>query len=275
MKLAIALFMLLFLSSKASFAAVPPFTAFQEILTAHVKERNLADGGFESDFNYSNAKNAEVQANILQQMAILNNFEPSVIASKEEALAFWINTYNFFMIAKVLKDGFDNGVLNIESVKDLGSFFSPYKAFQQRDFKVSGKLLTLDEIEKNILLGVDYQKKQWKDARIHFAVNCASVGCPPIRASVYTAANINAILDQNVKMALKTKRHFELTDDSIRVTSLFKWYEDDFSSESGSIHQWIAGFIDNKILRDKVLSIKKVDYIDYDWSLNLPKKSSR
>lgn len=253
-------------------AEAPSFAPFQTILNKYLKEETKPTG-FETSFDYQAAySDSDVQKAVAEQKKILEAFNPGLLKGKEESTAFWINTYNFFMVAKIFKDGFKKGKLKINSVKDLGSLFNPYSAFKDRDFKVGGKKMHLDEIEKSTLLGKEYKKKGWKDARIHFAVNCASVGCPPLLQKIYTAENVDAALTENTKKAMMTLRHLQLQGSKLYMTRLFDWYESDFEDEEGSILKYAAKYIDDATMKEKVLKIKEsnIKFIDYDWDLNRP-----
>ncbi len=245
------------------------FDPFQKILNKHLSVKELNGGGLETSFDYEGAKkNPETEKLRKNQVTELQNFKVDSLDSKNEALAFWINAYNFFMINIILTEGFDGNKLNIDSVKDFGSFFNPYKVFKKEINKVGGKNYSLDQIEKETLLGTEYREKGWKDARVHFAVNCASVGCPPLIKEVYKAKTLDKTLDENLEKAMHTPRHLEVKGKELHLTHLFKWYRDDFKEASGSVRKFIYKAIKNKNLLKAVKSTNDIDYIDYDWKLN-------
>ena len=257
-----------------AFGKIPSFTSYQQILDKHLSEFNQSRG-FASAFDYAAAiKDALTLKSIAEQKELLNKFNPADLETREEALAFWINTYNFFMIAKIVQDGSKNGELKIKGIKDLGSFFNSYSAFGEKDFSVNGIKMSLDEIEKGRLLSDEFRQKGWKDARIHFAVNCASVGCPPLRKSAYNPESINAVLDENEQKAMTTTRHIEWRGDTLWVTHLLKWYEKDFNENYGSVRKFIAHFTTDPAGKSKILEAQKMDYIPYDWKLNVKENFS-
>lgn len=265
------LFIFLITGAQLAIASESTFQDFQKILNKHLVEKTLSQGGFESHFNYLEAiKDQDTLKLIESQNKKLSSFDIKTLNSKEKANSFWINSYNFFMIKIVLKKGFKGKKLNINSVKDLGSYFSPYKIFTKKINTVAGQNYSLDQIEKEILLGSEYKKKGWKDARIHFAVNCASVGCPPLIKPIYTANNLNHTLDTNLKKALKTQRHFDFTKKRISLTHLFKWYKKDFVEHSGSVKKFISPFLEEPNQRSALEKTSSFDYIDYNWKLNRP-----
>ncbi len=247
------------------------YSGLKALLEANLTVTDLPGGGFESAFNYEKAKKDPKTANALaMQSQVFAKADLKTLKSKNEAVAFWINAYNFYMIKIVLEKGFKNGSLEIDSVKDLGSFFSPYKIFTQEINNVSGKDMSLDQIEKKTLLGEAFKKKGWKDARIHFAVNCASVGCPPLVTQPYTANNLDKQLDENIKKAFKTKRHLHIKGEELFLTHLFKWYKKDFEEAAGSVKGFIRKYIEDPKLQGQIDKASKIEHIDYDWKLNRP-----
>jgi hypothetical protein len=134
---------------------------------------------------------------------------------------------------------------------------------------VGGRKYSLDEIEKDILLGDDFEQKGWKEARIHFAVNCASVGCPPLRKQIYLPGIIDRMMTENTRKSLNTGRHLRLEDDTLYVTRLFDWYQSDFVDEEGSIEAFIKKYADPAV-QAKVAAADNIQFVEYDWSLNKP-----
>jgi hypothetical protein len=116
---------------------------------------------------------------LTSQRNALAAFDLSSLEGEAESIAFWINAYNFFMLNKILTDRPDGNL--VESVWDYGGRVNPFvdNVFEREKFVIDGEKYSLNQMEKEILLGQDYAERGWKDARVHFAVNCASVGCPP------------------------------------------------------------------------------------------------
>ncbi len=263
------LFFCFFLAS-TSFAE-NTFSPFQQILEKNLKEMKLPQGGVDTAFDYSGAMvHPDTKGYISKQKEILSKFDIKTLTDKKMANAFWINAYNFFMIAIILEKGVENNKIKIKSVKDLGTFFNPYKIFKEKMNNVSGTLYSLDDIEKGILLGEDFKNKKWKDARIHFAVNCASVGCPPLIKTVYSAEGLDQILDDNIAKALKNPRHFILDPQTLKLTHLFKWYQKDFEEHSGSVKDFIKKYLNSPEIQNQIDRTKNIDYIEYNWNLNKP-----
>lgn len=256
----------------SSLAGANTFEPFQKILDQALVENKLVGGGLETHFDYEKAhSHPKTRALLNQQVQNLKKINLDGFKSKNEAVAFWINSYNFYMVKVILDKGFKGGKLNIESVKDLGSFFNPYKIFKQKDHLVGNQKLSLDDMEKGILLGEEYKSKGWKDARIHFAVNCASVGCPPLHPKIYEAKTLNSVLDDNIKKAFLTPRHLHIKGRTLHLSHLFKWYEADFVEFAGSVKKFILKYSEAAAIKEQIQSSQNIEYIDYDWKLNIPK----
>jgi len=249
------------------------FSPYQELLERHLVERGLPDGGLVTAFDYRDAlARSESLALLDDQRNRLARFDATSLDSRALALAFWINAYNYFMLDYLLRNP-ENG-RPVESVRDYGSLLNPYRLFERTLFDVGGRDYSLQEIELEVLLGDAFAERGWKDARVHFMVNCASVGCPPLRAEIYTAKNVEKMLAENTRRALDTPLHLARDGDRLRVTSLFDWYADDFVEQSGSVRGFIEQHGSDRA-REKLEATGTIDFIDYDWSLNTPANFDR
>lgn len=246
------------------------FGAYQALLNKYLKEEISQERGIRSAFDYELAlSDPNSRELIAQQKKILDQFNPSGLSERASFNAFWINAYNFFMLVQILENPNSDGKV-VSSVRDFGWLFDYYRIFKMKKFTIGEKLYSLDQIEKEILLGTEAKEKQFKDARVHFAVNCASVGCPPLRQRVYTVENIELLLTENTQLALKTKIHYERQEDKIYLTRLFDWYERDFQEEAGSNLDFIMKYVsesEREILKKQKF---KIHFRSYDWSLNSP-----
>ncbi|MEL6824484.1 MAG: DUF547 domain-containing protein [Calditrichota bacterium] len=174
--------------------------------------------------------------------------------NRSEAFAYWINLYNAATLELVIQN------YPLKSIKDIGGIFkSPWK---RKVVTVAGKELTLDNIEHDIM------RPTFKDARLHFAVNCASIGCPPLSNRAYSAETLNEQLDAASKAALNDERWVKITDGKLELSKLFDWFKDDFTETSGSVRKYLATYVaeDKKaaVLNDS----NKIRYKSYDWKLN-------
>jgi len=182
--------------------------------------------------------------------------------SKEQKMAFLINAYNALTIKLILSE------YPVKSIKDIGGFFSgPWK---EKFFNLFGKKSYLDFIEHEIL------RKDFKDSRIHFALVCASKGCPPLKDEAFTADLLeNQLNDARVNFLTDIQRnYFDKRKNEINISSIFKWFKKDFLNEETSLKKYVSKYMTNdSSLREKIISKKTdIEFIDYDWSLNDYKK---
>ncbi|MBU2872782.1 DUF547 domain-containing protein [Marinobacter salexigens] len=246
------------------------YKSYQRLLTDYVVEQAMPGNGLISAFDYRSAlADSGLQKNLADQQAKLQEFDPATLNGQEESVAFWINAYNFFMLAQILTERPDGEL--VSSVWDYGGRVNPFvdNVFERKSFAIGGREYSLNEIEKDILLGDDYADMGWKDARVHFAVNCASVGCPPLRDTLYTADNLEDMLAENTRRAFSTERHLRVEGEVLYLTELFKWYAEDFTEVSGSEKAFIEEWAD-PIVVDRVAGTGSIEFIDYDWTLNSP-----
>lgn len=246
------------------------YTDFAALLNDNLIEHRTDDGGLVSAFDYQRAlASADTQQRINRQKNRLREFDTELLDDREHAIAFWINAYNFFMLAYILEEQPDDDL--VDSVWDYGGRYNPFRdsVFTRSEFEVGGQILSLDEIEKETLLGGEFINKGWFDAKVHFAVNCASVGCPPLRRELYKAGKIDSQLLENTRLAFSTPRHLHIDGDIVYLTSLFDWYAADFVGQSGDVLGFVRQYASDQVLSTLPLD-PQIRYIDYDWRLNRP-----
>ena len=176
--------------------------------------------------------------------------------SKKEQMAYLINLYN----ASTLKLVADN--YPVKSIKDIGGpIKSPWKMPVVRLF---GKKQTLDYVEHEML------RPKYEDPRIHFAVNCASIGCPALREEAFQASKLDTQLDEQGRAFLRdgSKNFLNAKTRTLHLSSIFDWFKTDFTSKSGSVQAFVRDYVndaDRAVIDKGGISIK---YTDYDWGLN-------
>jgi len=159
--------------------------------------------------------------------------------------AFWINAYNVNVI---------NGIVAnypIKSPLDIKGFFDK----TTRD--VGGKKITLNDIENKLL-----RAKFPKEARFHFALVCAGLGCPPIINEAYLPNSLEAQLQRQTKIALNNSKFVRVKGSKVQLSQIFEWYKGDFTKEGNEI-EYI-----NKFRKEALPAKSKVSYYSYDWTLN-------
>ncbi len=173
----------------------------------------------------------------------LQRFPPKEDWTRDEQLAYWINAYNAFTIKLILNHYPTTSITNIDGGKP----------WDTKWIELDGKSLSLNDIENVII------RPQFKEPRIHFAVNCAAKSCPPLANLAYTKDNLESLLELRTSAFINDPAYNDLTGKSAKVSKIFEWYGEDF----GDVAQYL-----NRYMRMKRPPITKVEYQEYDWSLN-------
>lgn len=187
--------------------------------------------------------------------------------TKPQQMAFLINAYNAYTIELIL-----GKYPNLKSIKDLGSLLSnPWK---QKVAPLLGTVMTLDNIEHDTLR----KRGVYDDPRIHFAVNCASIGCPMLREEAFVADRLEAQLDEQARRFLgdRSRNRFNATSGKLEVSKIFDWYGEDFKLGHKGIASLESYFGRHADLlaesandRGTVAAGKvPITFLDYDWALN-------
>lgn len=163
--------------------------------------------------------------------------------SRNEKMAYWINAYNAFTVKLIL----DNYPLS--SITDL----SGGKVWDKKWIQLGGKTYSLNNIEHDIL------RPQYKDARIHFAVNCAAMSCPPLLNRAWTASNLNTNLDRQAKRFINNSQYNQVSADKVVISKIFEWYAVDFGDIVTYLKKYSTTSINAKA---------QVSYKNYNWALN-------
>jgi hypothetical protein len=176
--------------------------------------------------------------------------------SRDAQMAFWINLYNAKTIDIVLAH------YPVKSIRDisLGGLFTigPWK---QKNMIVEGKSLSLDDVEHNIL------RKQWKDPRIHYAVNCASMGCPNLALRPFTSDNLETMLEEGARSFVNHPRGVSVKNGRLTLSRIWQWYRADFGSSDADVIRHVSTYA-APALRQQLDKIRDIDGYDYDWTLN-------
>jgi len=189
--------------------------------------------------------------------SLANSGPPS--GSDEAVMAYWFNLYNAETVS-VIVDNYP-----VKSIRDIGgSLFSP-GPWDEKTLTVAGKPMSLNNIEH------DTVRKQYNEPRIHYGFNCASIGCPNLKTTAWTAETFEADLTQAAKDFVNSPRGIAV-DSKGRITasSIFKWYKEDFGGSDASVLAHAAQYATgNK--KSALEAAKKINKFDYDWSLNITK----
>ncbi len=188
--------------------------------------------------------------------------------SQPAKLAFLLNAYNSFMVAKIMKR-----YPGIASVWDFGRVLNA--PFKHRFFDLLGSRSSLDDIEHRLIRG----DPALMDPRIHFAVNCASVGCPALREEPFLAQRLDAQLEDQTIRFLKdrNRNYYEGESERLFVSPLFDWYAGDFQPPNNQSPGGVIGFLLHyaaalELSADQQQRLAEgevtIDYSNYDWRLN-------
>jgi Protein of unknown function, DUF547 len=178
-----------------------------------------------------------------------------------EAMSYWGNLYNAVTL-KVVLDAFP-----VDSIRDIksDSWLDP-KAYlgpwRQQRISVEGRRLSLDDIEHSIL------RPTFKDARVHYMVNCASIGCPNLMARAWRPASLDVDLDNAARSFINHPRAVSvLPSGTLKVSSIYKWFVEDFGGNDAGVITHLRKFAGPELAKalNKVSSISEDGY---DWTLN-------
>ena len=229
--------------------------AWTKVLRAHVEGDR---------FDYGALRKSEEHRELLDgYLASLHAVTPAELAEWTEAqrYAFWINVYNAHVVDLIV----DNYPL--ESIEDLST--RQTKVWKKR-FVPMGKhhpegkneALSLDVIEHGILRPV------FEDARVHAAVNCASISCPPLRGEAFVADRLEAQLDEQMRafLADEDRNRFDPAKKELALSALFQWFANDFERDAESVVGYVRKY--GPLPDADWIAKAKVRYLDYDWGLN-------
>jgi hypothetical protein len=215
---------------------------FTELLTQYTHNGIVDYAGFKKE-----------EARLDAYLDVLAGVDPNALA-RDDRFAFYANAYNAWTIKLIL-----TGYPGVKSIKDLGSFFkSPWK---KKFVKLGGAVISLDHIEHDIL------RPQFKDPRVHMAVNCASKSCPPLWGKPFTGSHLDVQLDAAARNFINNPGFNRLEGSTLYVSRIFKWFSEDFDDDIiGFFEKYATGKLRSKIQANR--ASLEVEYLDYDWSLN-------
>lgn len=222
----------------------PSHQIWDQLVKAHVKPSGLVDyKGFIKD-----------KAKLEQYLKLISENAPDRKTwSKNQQLAYWINAYNAFTV-KLIVDNYPT-----QSIRDLGPKLKiPLikDVWYYKFFKIGGVESSLDEIEHSIL------RKEFDEPRIHFAINCASVSCPPLLNEAFMAEKLESQLQKVAVAFINDPTRNKITPDKAQISSIFSWFQGDFTKK-GSLIDFL-----NQYSKVKIKSNAKVSHLDYNWDLN-------
>ncbi len=226
--------------TSVGFAAAPLHSEFDQILSAHLSDTGVNYPGIAGDRRFEN------------YLRTLDETHADDLASREERLAYWINAYNAFAIKGIL-DGYSPS-----------SFFGRIGYFKSKKFRLGGAEIDLYDLERDVLIPEG-------EPRIHFAINCASMSCPALRAEVYTAADLDQQLEEGARKFINdsSRNRFDRENKVAYLSQIFDWFDEDFSNHSGTVLAYVARYVDDRgLAKELEANDYTIEYLEYDWNLN-------
>ena len=213
----------------------------------------VLDGGKASQLRYASLDRNALKADLARLSTVgENEFQGW---PREERMASLINAYNAFTVEKILTRYPD-----IRSIWDFGKLFG--NPFKDEFFTLLGRRQSLDGIEHGML------RKDYREPRVHYALNCASVGCPMLREEAYAAARLERQLEEQAVRFLSDRSRNRFRDGRLEVSKIFDWFKEDFEPRPKYFARYAAalGYPGGEV---------SLSFLDYDWSLNDFRSSSR
>lgn len=165
-----------------------------------------------------------------------------------EQYAYWVNLYNAITVDLIIDD------YPVKSITKLGGLFS-FGPWGDKAVNVAGKDLTLNDIEHRILRPI------WNDPRTHYAVNCASLGCPNLQLQAFTSDNTEQLLEKAAKEFINSNKGVLISGDKVQLSSIYEWFADDFGNKQELV-QHLAKY------RPELSTLRGEFSYEYDWNLN-------
>ena len=225
---------------------------WQELLDAHLQGHPSGINRF--DYNGLKA-NAEDRKKLASYLMGLTQLDPRTY-SRNVQMAYWINLYNGLTVYVIV------GRYPVESIRDIKSGLLTPGPWEMELITIQGEKLTLDNIEHGILRPI------WKDPRIHYAVNCASIGCPNLSPEAYRADNLERLLEKGARDYLNHPRGMQIVDDELVVSSIYDWFKVDFGDTDEGVFAHLRQYATPENAK---MLVGRDDFDDhYDWKLNAP-----
>ena len=224
---------------------------FSNVLTRYVKDARV-------DYAALKAHPEELNT-YLDQLASVSEAEFKSWPEKQQ-IAFLINAYNAYTL-KLIIDRYP-----VKSIRDIGWLLKG--PWDQEMVRLFGKTTTLGTVEHKIL------RVKYAEPRIHFAIVCAALGCPPLRSEPYTAEKLDAQLDDQGRKFFSQKENnsVDVAARVIYLSPIFKWFSGDFEKKSGSVLKFVEPYFPESVQPELRKGGFRIKYTDYDWSLNEQQK---
>lgn len=211
---------------------------FNHSLWASILQKHVSENGKVDYITIKKERKA-----LTDYIKALGETAPKDTWSKNEKLAYWINTYNALTIDLIIRN------YPVKSIKDIKN------PWEQRLWKLGNSWYNLEDIEHEIL-------RKMNEPRIHFAIVCASVSCPKLQNEAFIASKIDSQLTHATKEFLADSSRNNIAENILQLSKIFQWFSKDFKQNGSLIH-----FL-NQYSKIKISENAKIKYKDYNWNLN-------
>ena len=194
-------------------------------------------------------------------LAGISKTDPAKLGSREERIAFWINTYNALTIQGIIE------FYPLKSIKDKVSRLFGYNIWDDYKITIAGEEYSLNRIEHKVL-------RPMGEPRIHFALVCASISCPELRREAFTGKDLDTQLAEEAKDFLDdpSRNRIDVAKGKVQLSKIFSWFEKDFGGSDEKVLRFIAPYRPEEERARLEAGDLDVDYLEYDWGLNEQKK---
>jgi hypothetical protein len=175
--------------------------------------------------------------------------------SRPEQRAFWINLYNAATVNLILEH------YPVESITKISFSFFSFGPWDEELLTIEGEELSLNDIEHRILRPI------WQDPRIHYALNCASIGCPNLQPIAFTAKNTDSLLETGASEYINHPRGAKKEDKKLWLSKIFEWYQDDYGGNEAGVLIHIQKYAKENLANSLYEDELEIEY-HYDWRLN-------
>lgn len=177
--------------------------------------------------------------------------------NRDEQLAYWINLYNAATVDLILEH------YPVDSIRDIGDGLLSRGPWDDELLEVEGEALTLNDVEHRIIRPI------WEDERIHYVVNCASIGCPNLYPEPLTGENRHEVFDEAARDYINHRRGVRFEDDRLVLSEIYNWYTEDFGGDTDGVVRHLLEYLDEETA-ERLRSFDGRIRYEYDWALNEP-----
>jgi len=225
-------------------------SSWQDFLTAYVQNDSSKSVNLVA---YSLVSDEDLLA-LNQYISALKSIDPRQY-SRLEQKAYWINLYNALTVNLILKN------YPVSSITKIHQRFFSFGPWDDEIISIMGQPLSLNDIEHRILRPI------YRDPKIHYAVNCASISCPNLAPQAYTRFNLEGLLESGEKEYINHARGVTFEGEQLLVSSIYKWYQEDFGANEREVIEYFSQHAAAELKAKLTVYRSDIEY-RYDWSLN-------